>query len=167
MMPRPRPIGEAAQARLAELLKQAQHKSDFQRIQCVWLRAALGLDPETISRALGWHPVHVRRVQAQYLREGEAALAVTRRGGRRHQNLTLAEEQALLQPFLQAAERGGVLVVGPIRAAYEAKVGRKVPKSTVYRLLERHGWRKVAPRPHHPKADPAAQAAFKKTSPRA
>ena len=165
-MARPRPIDEVAQARLAELLKQARRKSDFQRVQCVWLRAALGLDPETISRALGWYPVHVRRVQAQYLREGEAALAVTRRGGRRHQNLTLAEEQALLRPFLQAAEHGGVLVVSPIQAAYEEKVGRRVPKSTVYRLLERHGWRQIAPRPHHPKADPAAQAAFKKTSPR-
>jgi transposase len=165
-MPRPRSIGEAAQARLAELLQQARHKSEFQRVQCVWLRAALGLDPETISRALGWHPVHVRRVQAQYLRAGEAALAGARRGGRRHQNLSLAEEQELLRPFLQEAERGGILVVGPIQAAYEEKVGRRVPKSTVYRLLERHGWRKIAPRPHHPKADPAAQAAFKKTSAR-
>jgi transposase len=165
-MGRPRPIDEAAQARLAEMLKQARNKNDFQRVQCVWLRAALGLDPETIARALGWHPVHVRRVQAQYLREGEAVLPVAGRGGRRHQNLTLGEEQALLAPFLGEAERGGVLVVGPIQAAYEQRVGRKVPKSTVYRMLERHGWRKIAPRPHHPKADPAVQAAFKKTSPR-
>jgi transposase len=36
-------------------------------------------------------------------------------------------------------------------------------RSTIYRLLERHGWRKVMPRPRHPKADVAAQAAFKKT----
>jgi transposase len=148
------------------LLKEARNKQDFQRVQCVWLRAALGLDPETIARALGWHPVHVRRVQAQYLREGEAALPVERRGGRRHQNLSVAEEQALLAPFLRPAEAGGVLVVTAIRAAYEARVGHAVPKSTVYRMLERHGWRKIAPRPHHPKADPAAQAAFKKTSPR-
>ena len=39
-------------------------------------------------------------------------------------------------------------------------------RSTIYRLLERHGWRKVVPRPRHPKADVAAQAAFKKTAPR-
>jgi len=30
-------------------------------------------------------------------------------------------------------------------------------------MLERHGWRKIAPRPSHPKADPQAQEAFKKT----
>ena len=32
----------------------------------------------------------------------------------------------------------------------------------VDRLLERHGWRKVAPDTHHPKSDPAAQEEWKK-----
>jgi hypothetical protein len=35
--------------------------------------------------------------------------------------------------------------------------------STVYNLLTRHGWRKLMPRPFHPKRDIAAQNAFKKT----
>jgi hypothetical protein len=35
--------------------------------------------------------------------------------------------------------------------------------SSIYRLLERHGWRKLVPRPRHPKANPEAQAVFKKT----
>jgi hypothetical protein len=34
-------------------------------------------------------------------------------------------------------------------------------RETIYRLLARHGWRKVMPRPQHPGRDPAAQAAFK------
>jgi len=42
-------------------------------------------------------------------------------------------------------------------------LGYKVPASSVYRMLERHGWRKIVPRPSHPKADPQAQEAFKKT----
>jgi hypothetical protein len=33
---------------------------------------------------------------------------------------------------------------------------------TVYNLLTRHGWRKLMPRPFHPKRDIAAQNAFKK-----
>jgi Winged helix-turn helix len=74
------------------------------------------------------------------------------------------ERNTHLEPFLFGAQRGQILVVTDIKAAYEAKVGRKVPKSTVYRMLERHGWRKIAPRPHHPKTDPLAQEAFKKTS---
>jgi hypothetical protein len=35
----------------------------------------------------------------------------------------------------------------------------------VYRLLHRHGWRKLGPRPRHPKAQPAVQERFKKTPP--
>ena len=35
--------------------------------------------------------------------------------------------------------------------------------SSIYRLLAKAGWRKLAPRPSHPKKDPAAEAAFKKT----
>jgi hypothetical protein len=33
----------------------------------------------------------------------------------------------------------------------------------VYNLLHRHGWRKLMPRPFHPKRNLAAQDAFKKT----
>src|SRR5215470_3519082 len=36
--------------------------------------------------------------------------------------------------------------------------------STVYNLLHRHGWRKLMPRPFHPKRDLAAQNTFKKTA---
>jgi len=165
-MRRPKPIGEEAKASLSRLLKASEGTRAYQRVLCVWLRAELGLKPEAIGRALGWNPGYVRQVQARYLRQGEEALGLAGRGGRYHQNLTVKEEEAVLEPFLREAERGGVLVVTAIQTAYEARVGRRVPKSTVYRMLERHGWRKIAPRPRHPKADPAAQAAFKKTSPR-
>jgi transposase len=88
------------------------------------------------------------------------------RGGRRHENLSLDEEKALLEEFSPVAERGGMLEVSAVKAAYEARVGHAVPKSTVYRMLKRHGWRKVVPRPQHPKNDPARQRAFKKNSAR-
>ena len=36
--------------------------------------------------------------------------------------------------------------------------------STVYNLLARHSWRKLMPRPFHPKRDLVAQDAFKKAA---
>ncbi|HEY6406604.1 MAG TPA: winged helix-turn-helix domain-containing protein, partial [Ktedonobacteraceae bacterium] len=42
-------------------------------------------------------------------------------------------------------------------------VGHEVAESTIYRLLGRHGWRKLMPRPTHPKASKEAQEQFKKT----
>jgi transposase len=65
---------------------------------------------------------------------------------------------------LAQSEKGGILEASRVKAAYEQVLGRKVPKSTIYRMLARHGWRKVVPRPRHPKSDASAQAEFKKTA---
>jgi len=85
-------------------------------------------------------------------------------GGRRRQLMTHEEEKQFLEPWVTHAEQGGVLVVPPIHEALEKHLGRKVHLSTVYRLLARHGWRKVEPDTCHPKRDAEAQDAFKKTS---
>jgi transposase len=92
-----------------------------------------------------------------------AALQGPGRGGRHRQNLSLAQEQELLAQFFAMATQGSVLEARAVRAVYETWAGHSVPKSTVYRLLARHGWRKLAPRPRHPKADPVIQEAFKKS----
>jgi Winged helix-turn helix len=52
------------------------------------------------------------------------------------------------------------------RAAVEVVGAEILPtsNSTIYNLLARHGWRKLMPRPFHPKRNLAAQNAFKKTA---
>ena len=64
--------------------------------------------------------------------------------------------------FLNKRKEVEYFIVSKIKEAYEKLLGREVPHSTIYRMLERHGWRKIAPTPSHPKADPQAQEAFKK-----
>jgi transposase len=162
-MRKPKELPEGALESLANGLKQAKTKAQFQSVQCLWLRASLGLTADQVATAIGWHPNSVRKLQARYLKEGEAALKRAGRGGRYFQNLTIEEERQLLQEFLVQSEAGGILEVSRVKTAYEQALGRQVPKSTVYRMLARHGWRKVLPRPRHPKSDAATQAAFKKT----
>ena len=87
-------------------------------------------------------------------------------GGRRNALLTWAEEEEFLAPWLEQASAGGLLVVSPLRAALAEKLGQPVKASVVYRLLARHGWRKVAPDTRHPKSDPEAQSEWKKNSPK-
>jgi len=161
----PKQICPKDRAALKELLREARTKADFQRVQCVWMRAALGMNSTEIAAAVGWSKSTVKIVQMRYFREKEQALIGAGRGGRKNQYLTYEEEKKLLDGFSAAAMEGGVLVVSDIQAAYERKVGRSVAKSTVYRLMARHGWRKIAPRPRHPKSDPVAQEEFKKNSP--
>lgn len=85
-------------------------------------------------------------------------------GGRRRQVLSVEQEAQFLEPWIEKAEAGGVLVVPPIHAALEQRLGRSVAASTVYRMLARHGWRKVTPDTCHPKRDEQAQEEFKKNS---
>jgi transposase len=149
-----------AAARVPALLQHVADAAAYRRLLCV----KLALDGKTaaeVAAVLGWTPNSVQRVWGRYRREGEAALLGYPRGGRRHAYLTPEEEDEVLAPFLAEAEAGGVLVAGPIKAAYQARVGKPVPKSTLYRLLARHGWRKVAPRRRHPAQDDGAQDEFK------
>ena len=159
-----RRISEEQRKRLEGLLGRTKTKSDFQRVQCVWLRAALDLSAQQTSRAIGWSPNTVKIIQSRYFRKGDEVLFGKGRGGRRYSNLTEEQEVGLLSGFMEKARSGGILVVTDIKSAYEKIIGRKVPKSTVYRLLARHGWRKIVPRPKHPKADLATQEEFKKNS---
>ena len=83
-------------------------------------------------------------------------------GGRYHEYLTKKEEEQFLSQFFKQAEQGECIAAKAIYLAYEEKIGHTVHETTIYRLLRRHGWRKVQPRPRHPKADPQVQEAFKK-----
>lgn len=152
-------------ARLAERLKQADSRSQYQRIQCVLIRATLGSSAAQIAQVLGWSTATVHVIHSHWAKEGGAIFELRGRGGRRHQNLSAEQEAQLLAPFIERASAGGMLKVAEIQQAYEQQAGKLVAPSTIYRLLDRHGWRKLVPRPRHPKADVAAQTAFKKTAP--
>lgn len=79
-------------------------------------------------------------------------------------SLRLEAERAFLAPFFERAEKGELATTEEIWHAFEARVGHQVDESTIYRLLNRHGWRKLMPRPFHPLRNIAAQNAFKKTA---
>jgi transposase len=118
---------------------------------------------EEIARDTGVSVTTVRRVISSYNRLGLAAIETPGKGGRRHAYMSLDQERTFLQPFFARAARGEIATGEEIQRAFEAQVKHEVNITSIYRLLDRHGWRKLVPRPRHPKADPEEQAAFKKT----
>jgi len=78
--------------------------------------------------------------------------------------MTEEEERAFLRPWAEQAKKGQVLVLSPIRAALAERLGRPVAASVVYRFLERHGWRKIAPDTRSPKSDQELQEESRKSS---
>lgn len=162
-MRKARPIAKETKDYLEERLKKAKTKGEYQRIQCLWLRAEMNFNALTIAKILGWRASSVRNLWSRFFTLGEAVLLGKGKGGRKRQNLGLEEEKQLLSYFHKKAASGGVIIVTEIKLEYEKIVGREVPYSTIYRMLARHGWRKISPRPRHPKSDKEAGEAFKKT----
>jgi transposase len=134
-----------------------------QRIQMVLLRVS-GMTQPAIAEAMGVSLSTVNRAHMAYDHGGLKALQSKPSGGRMRENMTLAEEKALLARFSKAAGAGEMLNIHDLKAAYEKAIGHRTSHSTTYNVLARHGWRKLMPRPFHPKRDLAAQNDFKKAA---
>ncbi|HZU02531.1 MAG TPA: winged helix-turn-helix domain-containing protein [Ktedonobacteraceae bacterium] len=120
---------------------------------------------EEIALHTGVSAPTVHRVISRYNRFGPTVIEQSTKGGRHHEYLTLQQEQAFLQPFFAQAQRGEIATAEQIHQAFEGEVQHPVHINSIYRLLHRHGWRKLAPRSRHPKANQEEQDAFqKKTS---
>lgn len=160
-MANPVPFTEEELAAAEFMAAEAKTVQTLRRSLAVLIPARTGATLPTTAALLGVKPNRVVVLRREF-RSGIQRDPGKQRGGRHHQLLSPEEEEAFLAPWVEKAKEGGVLVVPPIHQALEERVGHRVPRSTVYRLLARHGWRKIAPDTRHPKADAVAQDDFKK-----
>ena len=162
-MARPRTIDTDLVKRAQLLASQTEDIQELRMAQAVLLPALAQMTLKTAAKMIGVGRATVARLQNRFRRRKESPLSMPRRwGGRRRALMKLEEEQAFLAAWKPKAEQGQLVVVTPLRVALEEKLGRRVKPSVVYRLLDRHRWRKVAPDTRHPKADPAVQEEWKK-----
>ena len=157
------PFSPGVLERAQEILHSTDDIRILRSMQAIVLREVEHMSSKQVSAAVGLSVGWVRGWWSTVGRQGMRTFDSLQdhRGGRRHAHLTVEEETEFLKPFITAAQQSGILIVNGIHQAYEAKVGKEVKPMTVYRILHRHGWRKIAPRPQHPKADPEAQKMFK------
>ena len=150
---------------LEEALETTVNKVEIKRILAIKAKAELGLPNEVIGTLLNYSEHTVRDIISLYGSKGLAGLMLQNtRGGRKRENMTIAQEKDLLNYFSDLADNGKVATAAKIKEEYEKRINRRVHKSTVSRLLKRHGWRKILPRQYHPKENIETQEAFKKTS---
>jgi len=164
-MSRPRRIDPLIVKRAQLTAATSTSVESLRQCQAVLLPALFGATLEQTAAVLGVGRATVARLQTAF-RKQRATLPTAARnwGGRRQALLTPEEESAFLQPWLASAATGNLVVVSPIRAALAQRLGQPVKPSVVYRLLARHGWRKVAPDTRHPQSKPEVQEAWKKNS---
>ena len=156
-----RAYDEKQKQEIKQAFKRSNDAKEQKRLLCLKLRVEHGFNAKQIAEIAECSEIQVRTVISKYNMQGLSTILRGHQGGN-HRNLQYDEEKALLAPFLNKAEKGQLLIVPDIHRAYETALGRLVPPSTVYRMLDRHNWRKVMPRPRHPKANPEEQEAYKK-----
>jgi transposase len=147
-------------AKAHQIRDKAETAIELRKALSVLLVAEGGLDADKASEVLGISERTVFRNQNN-IRNQEKINRNTW-GGRRRYTMTIEEESEFLQNWEAKANEGGVLSVPPIHASLVEKLGRSIPISTTYRLLARHGWRKVQPDTKHPKSDTVVQEEYKK-----
>ena len=150
--------------RAQQLRDQATTVADYRKALSVILVAELSLDADQIADLLGTSRRTVFRDRGSIRNPDDTPKNSW--GGRRHCSMTIEEEREFLAQWEAKATVSGVLTVPPIHAALVERLGHDTPMSTTYRLLARHGWRKVQPDTKHPKSDPVLQDEFKKNSPK-
>lgn len=164
-MARPRQIDPLVVKRAQMTVATSTSIVSLRQCQAVLLPALFKATLEQTAKVLGVGRATVARLQAAF-RKKKSALSKPggNWGGRRQALLSQEEEGAFLLPWLEKAAAGNLVVVSPIRAALAQRLGQPVKPSVVYRLLARHGWRKIAPDTRHPKSDLAVQEEWKKNS---
>jgi transposase len=159
------PFPKGTVERMDELLAERKDMSarEHARVMCIRL-LALGWEAQDVAEAVGLTRSSVYRRKAEYLSEGEETLSSDGWGGRRGGFLSSEQEAQFVAHFEDAAREGRLVTAAAMLAELERRCGESPNPSTLYRILARHGWRKVIPRPRHPQADSERQEAFKETS---
>src|SRR3989339_1128473 len=156
---------EGTTERMQSLLTQSLTGTEIKKLQCILFRELKHMSAEDISELVGYSVAHIRRTWGNFRDEGESALIGEKRGGRYNARLTTAEEKQFLEPFFEKARKAGILFVGEVQREYEKKYHTGVHHSVIYNLLHRNGWRKIVPRPSHPKSDEKKQKEFLESFP--
>lgn len=141
--------------------KKSHNVWEQKRLLCLKLRAEKNMKASDISEIVGYKVVSVDKIISKYHKNGLTSILWKKKAGN-HRYLSTEKENEILKPFLEKAEKGQMLIVTEIKKAYEKEIGQEVPASTIYRMLERHNWRKIMPRSKHPKSNPEEQEAYKK-----
>jgi len=146
------------------LLRTAKTADELRAAQAVLLPLELGLSLAQTAAAIGRSIGATCTLRTRYCKVArhECEAPRSKRALRNRAHATLEREAQILDEVLAGAIRGGVIVVPPLKDKIAERLGRPVALSTVYRMLARNGWRKLAPDTEHPQGDAAAREDWKK-----
>lgn len=156
--------GSLAPEELKHRMTTSENIIERTRWQALYLASSRQITASEIADIVGVSVYSINKWVSQYNRNGVESIYSKPRGGRRSSFLTWQEEEKVLEELRDKANKGLLVVIKMVKAEIEQRLQHPVSKDYPYDLLHRHGWRRIVPRPKHPKQDPAIQAEFKKNS---
>lgn len=147
---------QLARARLA--LRTAKSADELRAAQAVVLPLALGLSLKQTAQAIGRSVSATCSLRIRYCQvaRGERDPARGKRALRNRANLAWQREARIIEKALKAAAHDGGALVPALKVKVEKALGKPIALSTIYRMLARHGWRKLASDMPDSKSDPNA-----------
>lgn len=161
-----RRLAVAGHLRVMELFERYRGAEDpvvKAHLQVIWLKAQ-GWKTGAVARSTGFKPDWVRRLVHRYNEQGPESLGDRRAGNGRDPMLSEAQRQELLGALGKPSPYGGLWSSAKVARWIGERLGRKVWPQRGWVYLRDLGMTLQRPRPRHVKAQPAAQAAFKKNS---
>jgi len=149
-----------------EQIAKARSADELRQAQAILLPLELGLSLEETALAIGRSVSLTCKLRNRRRRERAKEIPTRQRKTalRNRAISTLEREATLIDEVLADAASGGVVEIPSVWPTIEKALGRTIALSTVYRMLARHGWRKLAPDTAHPQGDVAKREDFKKNS---
>ena len=145
-----------------ERIQTAKTVDALRAAQALLLPLEFGLSLEQTATIIGLSKSRTGKLRTRFQRiETGVEQVKTKKGLRNHARMSLDEEVKFLTPFIIGAQNTGALHIPQLKVELERCVGRSVSTSTVYQLLRRHGWSKLA---QHPRTDVEVMQAWKRIS---
>ena len=143
-------ISEEEYEQIKEAAKKNKNKRVDKKLQVLIMRHE-NKGNEEISARTGYNVRYITTLMGQYKKQGlEEFIRIKQTSHNR--NMSVEQEAKVLAKFEEEADAGHELTVNEIRQGLESELGKETSVAYAYRVLKRHGWRKVMPRPKHPKA---------------
>jgi transposase len=152
----------AAGQELLDRMKSTQKKTEYMKFRAMYLFKIEHKKGPEVATIIGTKADNIYQWSHRYNKLGIDGLVNKPKGGRRTAFMSLEEEKALLDGLKEDASKGLIIMTKLIKEAAEKKLGHSVSADYAEDLLNRHGWRKIMPRPKHPKSSQEEQEEFKK-----
>jgi transposase len=163
-MPKKFRFTQEEHAEVIKLLDKIEDADLYRKLEVLRLKME-GYKNKEIAAITRYSASRVSALVSVYVKDGLAYFEQENRKGGNRRNLSFQDEEAFLAEFKEAASKGILVSVWDIRTAYNQRIGHASGLGTIYKILKRHGWRKIMPRSEHPKkaSDEAIKASKKLT----